>query len=272
MIRLRRILFTLQYCIGFVCFLGLSACALADEQRINIAVASNFKPTLQRLITSYQTTHPQQQISVSAASTGVLYQQIIHGAPFDLFLSADSERPTLLAKQGFADSDSLATYASGVLALWTPKHRIEKIEDISGLGRIAIANPKIAPYGLAAQQTMQSYKLWNPSKIAKANNVAQVLTYVEQGYADAGFIPLSYIKLHQIQSFILVPKERYKPILQQMVLTKYAQNNQAAKDFYQFMLSGAGLVIIEQAGYQTDNLTTSTSMPTVQSKLKEAEH
>ena len=123
---------------------------------VKVAVAANFKPTLVTLIDEYTRMHPRADIRVSSASTGVLYAQINRGAPFDIFLSADSDRPKQLEKSGLVEANTRKNYALGQLVLWRKGFSSVNAESLNTLtGKLAIANPKLAPFGLAAKQAMQ---------------------------------------------------------------------------------------------------------------------
>ena len=157
---MRKLLLTLA------CLFGFSSVVQADILRV--AVAANFRPLAEELADAFsrETGH---QVTVSFGSTGVLYNQISHGAPFDVFMSADSERPQMLAEQGRTVGEP-KTYAYGRLAYWQPGSKDITYRDMLGwTGRVAIANPDTAPYGLAAQQVMEYFSDWHPGVVQGAS-------------------------------------------------------------------------------------------------------
>ncbi|UAA40769.1 molybdate ABC transporter substrate-binding protein [Paraneptunicella aestuarii] len=226
---------------------------------IRIAVAANFKPTLEKLIAVYKQKHPNLDFKVSSASTGVLYSQILNGAPFDLFFSADWQHPDKLIKKGIGHKHRSAVYAIGQLVLWYPKMNQEDsqktdfksvMEQLAKTPqvKIAMANPDLAPFGKAAQQALQrtGFSSLN-EQIVKGNNVAQAYQFVYAGAANAGFVSLSQIDAaaHSSQ-IIMIPDDLYSPIKQQMLVI---QPQEAAMGFYRFVLGITGREIIAQNGY-----------------------
>ena len=226
--------------------LGLSvmyAGSLSAETPLRVAVASNYAKTLQTIVARYQEeSGDTEKISVSIGSTGKLYAQILGGSPFDLFLAADVERPQRLAQNGVAVGPS-QTYTNGRLVLWHPELRssLPMAQQLKQIERLAMANPQLAPYGLAAEQTLQHLK-WQPSNaltFVTAENVGQVFAMVKTGNADAGFVALSQM-LEQG-----VPKDQYSvvngnfhdPISQGVVLLKNGAQPARAKGFLRFLLS-----------------------------------
>nr|VFK62724.1 MAG: molybdenum ABC transporter, molybdate-binding protein [Candidatus Kentron sp. UNK]VFK70584.1 MAG: molybdenum ABC transporter, molybdate-binding protein [Candidatus Kentron sp. UNK] len=170
---------------------------LSAEGSVHIAVASNFAPTLRSLMTSFRLQSPY-GFKISTASTGKLFAQIRHGAPFDIFLSADAERPKRLIAKGDAIAESLFTYAIGRLALWQPAGaQIAKDSEILGvtITRLAVANPKTAPYGKAAEETLRALGLWQTwrARLVRGENIGQTYQFVASGAVDAGLVALSQI-------------------------------------------------------------------------------
>lgn len=234
-------------------YLLLSSEVVADQ--VNIAVASNFITTLRQLARSFeeQSGHT---LRISSASTGKLYAQISHGAPFDLFLSADKTRPARLVQEGRAVASSQATYALGQLVFWSPKNRANDdaiaLLKSTAIKRIAIANPKTAPYGLAAQSVLNKLGLWQHSKIkrVRGENISQTFQFVFSGAVDGGFVALSQTHTGQQEGLVWrVPTDYYAPIKQGLVLLNRAAKNRAALSFLTFILSDDGQKIIQQSGY-----------------------
>ena len=231
--------------------------AIADE--IKIAVASNFYPTMKELVTHFESiTHNSDttnNIVLISGSSGKHYAQILNGAPFDLFFSADKLRPNMLEKEDVFNNQSRFTYALGKLALWSPFN-----EYVDSDGQVlytddfrflAIANPKIAPYGVASKETLTSMNLWQDmeEKLVRGENIAQTFQFAKSGNAKLGFVSYSQIlSLNSSSegSYWLVPQDMYQPIEQQAILLK---DSSLGKDFLSFIMSDEALDIIKRNGY-----------------------
>ena len=237
--------------------IGLSFTQIAAEE-IKVAVASNFYPAIKEIVLQYESKQSQSsenhKIVLISGSSGKHYAQIINGAPFDIFFSADKLRPTLLEKKGLSESGSRFTYALGRLVLWSSLDGfVEKDERLYNhdLRFLAIANPKIAPYGVAAREALISINLWEEvqSKLIRGENIAQTFQFVNSGNAELGFISYSQLRNPNyplVGSFWEVPQSLYKPIEQQVVLLK---KSSLAKDFLSFIGSDESLNIISKYGY-----------------------
>ena len=241
----------------FACQLLLVTQALANE--IRIAVASNFYSTMQEIIVQFELentdTSRANKIVLIPGSSGKHFAQIINGAPFDLFFSADKIRPTLLEEQGAIREQSRFTYALGRLALWSPRSPFIDLEGEvlfdEDFRFIAIANPKIAPYGIASKEVLMSMKLWQDlnKKIVRGENIAQTFQFISSGNAELGFISYSQIldsNFNLSGSFWLVPQSLYNPIEQQAVLLR---DSTLARDFIAFIKSEKALNLIKKNGY-----------------------
>ena len=231
--------------------------AIADE--IKIAVASNFYPTMKELVTHFESITPNSDttnnIVLISGSSGKHYAQILNGAPFDLFFSADKLRPNMLEKEEVFNNQSRFTYALGKLALWSPFN-----EYVDSDGQVlytddfrflAIANPKIAPYGVASKETLTSMNLWQDmeEKLVRGENIAQTFQFAKSGNAKLGFVSYSQIlSLNSSSegSYWLVPQVMYQPIEQQAILLK---DSSLGKDFLSFIMSDEALDIIKRNGY-----------------------
>ncbi len=234
--------------------LMIASKTLADE--IRVAVASNFSEVIKILAERFEksTGH---QVILSFGSTGKHYAQIRNGAPFDVFLAADERRPKLLEQEGIALPGSRFTYAIGKLILWSPrKGYIDSAGAVLKQGTfryLAIANPKLAPYGKAAREVLQALGLWKAlaQQMVRGENIGQAFQYIKSGNADLGFVAYSQVKKPGLPiegSCWEVPQELYTPIRQQAVLLK---ENAAAQAFLSFMQSDAALTIIQSYGYET---------------------
>ncbi len=229
--------------------------SLANADTATIATAANFKPTLQRLAAVFEQQTPH-QLTLVGASTGTLFNQIRQGAPFDLLLAADSERPARLEQLGFAIAGSRFTYAEGRLALiGYPAGRdlnpaSLRAELTTGRGKLAIANPNTAPYGLAARQALEALALWPlaQGRLVRANNIAQAFQYVDSGNASLGLVAYAQV-IHSPRAHWLLPARQYQPIRQQAILLQFGHRNQAAIDFMHFLTSPPAKDIIRHHGY-----------------------
>lgn len=237
-------------------FQFLLSTALADEVRV--AVATNFFTTLKEIVAKFEEETGHTAV-VSSGSSGKFYAQIRHGAPFDVFLSADVKRPQLLEQEGLAVQGSRFTYAVGRLVLWSPNSNMipgdgKAILKKGDFSRLAIANPKTAPYGAAAQSTLQALDLWNQTKgrIVQGENIGQAFQFVFSKNAQLGFVALSQIlgpKVNEEGSRWDVPANFYDPLYQQAVLLVKGKSNKAAKAFLDYVKGPKARKIITRFGY-----------------------
>lgn len=240
----------MEYSLKYLLLLLLMTVILPAHASLKIAVASNFKITLEEIVARYQL-QSKQKILISSGSTGILYNQIRHGAPFDLFLSADSERAKLIEQSALGIMGSRFTYAQGALAFWMPKGDtpIEQSSLLNFQGRVAIANPKLAPYGLAAKQALISLNMWSKLSYIQGNNVAQTYQFVDTGNIEAGFVAYSLLLQNNASHYYLLPVESYQPILQQAVKLKASKDPKAVQDFIDFLQSPEIKRLIQSKGY-----------------------
>lgn len=244
---------------------GLALIALAAAQGVTgeeamVAAAANFAQPLARLQTAFA--EGDHRINVVLGATGKLYAQIVHGAPFDVFLAADRERPCRLAASGLAVAASQRTYALGRLALWSAHaHRAGVAQRLrSGAYRhLAIANPRLAPYGAAAMQTLRAMGLLEAgaaTRLVVAENAGQAKALVATGAAELGFVALSHVmEAPAAGSRWAVPKHLHEPIRQDAVLLRRGRDNPAARAFLAFLASEAAARIIADAGYGAPSST-----------------
>jgi len=232
----------------------ISAASMADE--IRIAVASNFVGAMKILASEFES-NTEHRVVIIPGSTGKHYAQIVNGAPFDVFFAADAKRPELLDTQGLIELNSRFTYAMGRLVLWSP---LENAIDTEGevipegdFRYLAIANPKLAPYGRAAEEVIRSKGAWGAiqGKLVRGENIAQTFQFVSSENAELGFVAYSQILKSSGAikgSYWLVPENLYSPIEQQVVLLK---NNEAARAFLVYVKSDEALEIVQSFGYGT---------------------
>ena len=237
----------------------VGAAARADE--LHIAVAANFLGTLQKLAPAFEK-HSGHTLVLSGGSSGQIYQQIVHGAPFDIFLSADSERPQKLEAENLTLPGSRFTYAIGKLVLWSPDTGVVD-EHGAVLKRgdyrfIAIANPINAPYGAAARQVLEHLQLWDSlkteHKLVTGESIAQALQYVISGNAQLGFVALSQVRGESGRikgSWWYPPQSLYQRLDQDAVILRKTRNTEAAKAFMRWLRADAEVrKTILAAGYE----------------------
>jgi molybdate transport system substrate-binding protein len=242
------------FIILFVVFLGS-----VRAESINIAVASNFIAPGQEIAKLFEKENGY-QIKISSGSTGKFFAQIQNGAPFHVLLSADTLTPAKLLKEGFAVPSTQITYAIGKLVLWSSSPELvtgnDKVLDGNKFKKIAIANPELAPYGVAAIETLKHIGQFQhlKSKIVWGENIAQAHQFVLSGNAELGFVSASQVmrdgKLTQGSAWI-VPDTLHSPILQDAVLLNKGRDSIAARSFLIFLESDKVRDIIEHFGYGT---------------------
>lgn len=248
-----------------LCLLLLLCLTAATLQaaELRVAVAANFLGSMQQLAARFEaeTGH---SITLSSGSSGAFYTQIVNGAPFDVFFSADSRRPETLVNDGLARADSLFTYAIGVPVLWsaTPGFVDDQGQVLtSGDFRfLALANPDNAPYGYAGQQVLQRLGLWDKlneeQKIVRAQSIGQAHSQVASGAAELGFVALAQIMHPDFAgkgSYWTPPSDYYDPIVQKAVILNTAQDLELARNFMDFIRSAPSAVIIRAAGYSLED-------------------
>ena len=222
---------------------------------LRVATAANFYPTLLKIKRSFEdiTNH---KLTIIRGSSGKLYAQIMQGAPYDIFFSADTARPDKLIKQGKTqDIDKENTsliYALGRLVLWRPdadsSQQLREQLTNGDFKKLAIANPKTAPYGKASIQALKAMELYETvkPKLVYGENISQTLQFVQAGAADLGLVARSYVMhdIHwEIDSYL------HKPVSQKVVILKQTRHLDIAREFLQFMQSPAIQKIITMDGY-----------------------
>ncbi len=231
--------------------LGLAGPAVAAET--HVAVAANFTEAAKEIAAAYKQKTGNDAI-LSFGSSGQLYAQITQDAPFEIMLSADQERPEKAVKDGLGVADSRFTYAIGKLVLWSKSPALVKGEETLKGGtftKLALANPKGAPYGAAAIETLKALKIYDAvePKIVEGNNISQTFQFVETGNAELGFVALSQLKGDAGGSRWLVPQADYTPIRQDAVLLNKGTSNPAATAFMSFLKGPEARAVIEKFGY-----------------------
>ena len=244
--------------IAFV-LLSLQAAAV-EAGTVTVAVASNFARPAAAIARAFEaeTGH---EVRMTLASTGKLYAQIENGAPFDVLLAADAERPRLLEASGRGIAESRFTYAIGALTLWSRDEALAGMDcraQLSDLGsrHLAIANPLTAPYGVAAQQFLRDADLWPDveDRLVFGENIAQTLHFVATGNASLGLIASAQAldaRLPPATCEWSVPQGTHAPLEQQAILLKRAADNEAAVMFVSFLQGPIAVEIVREHGYAT---------------------
>ena len=233
--------------------LGAAAPALADD--VPVAVAANFTEPAKEIATAFAAKTGHHPV-LSFGSSGQFYTQIAQGAPFQVFLSADADRPQRIEHEGLGVPGTRFTYAVGRLVLYS---KTPGLVDPAGavLGRgafnkIAIADPTAAPYGTAAIETMTKLGVYQQlaPKIVKGSSITQAYQFVDSGAAELGFVALSQVIAVQGGSRWLVPARFHAPIEQQAILLQPGDKKPAALAFLKFLRSPEALAIIKRYGYE----------------------
>lgn len=241
--------------LGALALIG-SACA-AHAETVQVAVASNFTAPMKVIAEAFKqdTGHTAE---AAYGATGKFYAQIRNGAPFQILLSADEETPAKLEKEGVAPPGTRFTYATGTLVLWSADPALiqdgAKVLGRNKFRKLAIANPKTAPYGAAAVEVMKALRVDQmlEHKLIQGENIAQTYQFVSTGNAELSFVALSQVfkdgKITEGSAWI-VPAELHEPIRQDAVILKSGAGNAAASAFMDYLKSDTVKAIIRSFGY-----------------------
>lgn len=242
--------------IGLVAWLACAVGAHAGE--VKVAVAANFAGPFQKIAADFaaETGH---SAVVSTGSTGKFHAQIREGAPFEVLLAADDETPRKLEDEALAVKGQSFTYAKGKLVLWSAKPDLVD-QDGAVLGKggfehLALANPKLAPYGAAGVETLKALGVYErvAPKIVQGDNIAQALQFVSTGNAELGFVALSQVAAPDkpaTGSWWVVPARLYSPILQNAALLKKGEGNAAAVALLKYLKGDKARAVIKSYGYE----------------------
>ena len=235
-------------------WLGFAGCA--EAAKTHVAVAANFTEPAREIAARFREKTGHEAVLIFGAS-GAFFTQITHDAPFEVFLSADEERPRLAVEKGFAVPESRFTYAIGKLVLWS---RVLDVTDgkatlsAGKFSKLAIANPNSAPYGAAAVETMTALGVFDAlqRKLVRGNSISQAFQFVDTRNAELGFVALA--QLHGVTAGTrwLVPENLHSPIRQDAVLLKRGANDEASKAFMAFLKEPEVRTIIESFGYSIE--------------------
>ena len=236
--------------------LTLAAAAPAAAADVQVAVAANFTEPAKEIAAAFEArTHD--HVLLSFGASGQFYAQISHGAPFEVFLSADADRPAQAEKEGFAVPGTRFTYAVGKLALFSKTPGLVDDKGVvlrSGkFEKLAIADPAVAPYGVAAVQTMTKLGVYDAlkPKLVMGTSINQTYQFVQTGAAELGFVALSQVIADTSGSRWLVPESDHAPIEQQAVLLKTGQDDAEPKAFLAFLKGPEARKVILKFGYGT---------------------
>jgi molybdate transport system substrate-binding protein len=231
------------------------------RRTIHVAAAADLKFAMDELITAFQRQQPQITVKVSYGSSGNFYSQLSNRAPFDMYFSADVSYPRKLVEQGAAFSGSEFAYAIGRLVMWVPAGspidvanlKIEALRHPS-VRHVAIANPKHAPYGRAAEAAMRSLDVYETvqDKLVYGENVAQTLQFVQSGAAEVGIVALSLVLAPGVRSqgnYWEVPLDSYPRIEQGGIILKWTEQAEAAQSFRSFVLAPAARQNLKDYGF-----------------------
>jgi molybdate transport system substrate-binding protein len=242
----------------FGTLIALTGMVGANAAEVRLAVAANFSAPLQLLVAAFEKSTGHKAL-VSLGASGALYSQIRNGAPFDVLLSADGERPEQLEREGNAVAGSRFTYAIGRLALWSARAELVDAQGSvlrhGGFQRLAIAAPKLAPYGAAAMQVLTALGL--PSAESKftlvtGESIGQAYSFIASGNAELGFVALSQVwEKGRLKSgsMWLVPAALHAPIRQDAVLLQHGRTNAAALAWMQYLATPQAGTVIRAHGY-----------------------
>lgn len=249
--------------IGVACLIVLLTCFshnVLGGEKILIAAASDLQFAMDDICHAFEQANPGIQISISYGSSGNFYAQIKQGAPFDIFFSADAFYPARLEEAGFAIKGSQHLYAIGKIVLWIPKK--SALNPQKGLSiilkpevkRLAIANPKHAPYGRAAEEALRYYQLWDKvqGKLAFGENISQTAQFVQTGAADAGIIALSLAispRMAGDGNYWIIPDESYSRLEQVYAVLQRGKDKSGVKTFLEFVQGEKGKKILSDYSF-----------------------
>lgn len=253
-------------CLVVLAVLALWSTAQAKDlpSVVRVAVAANFAPPLQALAGDFEKDTGHKMV-VSVGATAKLYAQIKSGAPFDVLLAADEDTPARLETEGDAVAGSRFTYATGKLVLWSAQAGLVdqqgQVLSTGDFEHIALASPKLAPYGAAAMQTLTQLGLMERlrPRLVQGESIAQTYSFVASGNAELGFVALSQVygsdrgsgKISQGSAWI-VPAQLYRPLRQDAVLLVRASHNPAAIALLAFLKTDKARTVIRSFGYETE--------------------
>lgn len=240
-----------------VVVLSVMLTSVARAEHATIAAAADLKFAMDEIVASFKTSNPGDEVVVIYGSSGKLHTQILEGAPYDLFFSADIAFPRMLAKKGLAASEVMP-YAIGRIVLWSTSRDARQMTLASladpGIRHIAIANPAHAPYGRRAEEALRALNLWDQVKprLVLGENVTQAAQFVQSGNAEVGIISLSLAlnrELARQGGYWLIPDNLHEPLVQGYVVTKHGQGNALAESFAKYVSSAPARAVMKRYGF-----------------------
>lgn len=252
----------------------LALCGAAVAETITVAAAADLKFAMTRIVTAFQERHPADRVEVIYGSSGKLHTQIRQGAPYDLYFSADIDFARRLAEDGFT-AGAVVAYAHGRIVLWSPRldatrMTLETLLD-PAISRIAIANPRHAPYGQRAVEVLRAAGIWErvEPKLVYGDNIAHTAQFVESGNAQVGILALALAlapELARQGGYGLIPDELHRPLEQGFVVTRRAAGSELARRFAAFIRSAEAGAVLTRYGFvlpadRSDPPQTDTAEP-----------
>lgn len=235
----------------------LISLSLIKADTIEVFSATATKLAMEEIKNTFLKTRPNDKINLHIGAAGKAYSQFQSGMNYDIFFSADKSYPEAIIKDG-KGSGELKVYAYGQLTLYSLDENLLK-SDLSSLvnqsiKKISIANPRLAPYGLAAIEIIEKQPYYDTIKLklVLGDNVAQAAHFVDTGAAEIGFIPYALLKNNTNTKghYVLLDESLYTPLEHCFVVTKFGEDKRLVKDFYSFVLSTEGKQIIEKHGFK----------------------
>jgi molybdate transport system substrate-binding protein len=233
----------------------------AESREVAVAAAADLKFALGEVIAAFEKEQPRVKVKATYGSSGSFFAQLSNKAPFDVFLSADIEYPRKLIEQGLAAKETEFRYAVGQIVVWVPNASPLDVEKLGiqtlvapSVRKVAIANPKHAPYGRAAEAAMKKLGVYDQVKdrLVLGENIAQAAQFVETGGADAGVLALSLAMAPQMRDkgrYWTVPLDAYPTLEQGGVILSWAKDREAADQFRSFVTGERGRQILKQFGF-----------------------
>jgi molybdate transport system substrate-binding protein len=229
----------------------------AHAGKITVAAAADLKFALDEIVTAFQQAHSADLVDVIYGSSGKFHTQIQQGAPYDLYFSADIAFPRALAKAGFAASE-VKPYAIGRIVLWSTtlnarQMTLSSLTD-ANIARVAIANPRHAPYGKRAEEALRATGLWDKvgPKLVYGESIAHAAQFVQTGNAQVGVIALALAVSPELASkggYWLIPERLHQPLEQGFIITRRAESNALAQRFADYMDSNAARAVMRKYGF-----------------------
>ncbi len=261
----RQLVTRLNIIFAMLALLGAGGCGKepvkSTAREVRIAAAADLKFAFDDLASEFRKKHPEIKVSVTYGSSGNFYAQLENKAPFDLFLSADIDYPRKLVENGLASKDSEFQYAVGHIVVWVPNGSKLDLEKLGmkavadpSVKKLAIANPKFAPYGRAAEAALKKLGLYEDVKdrLVLGENIAQTAQYVESGSADVGIIALSLALAPAMKDkgrFWTVPLEDYPRLEQGGVIMSWVKDKEATQKLREFIVGTEGKAILKRYGF-----------------------